>query len=103
IERIRERMESPVAQPPGIILEVIQLTMEYRSRRSFVGIGDLAVGYLSGGVEHLEGQLNKVNDEANEVFDTLLEETPEVTREMFQFPNWEPFKPYTEEDYEELE
>ncbi len=93
----------PVPQPPGRSLEVIDFTVEYGSRRSFDGIGDVAVGYLSGGVEDLEGELNKVNDEANEVFDTLLEETPEVTREMFQFPNWEPFKPYTEEDYEELE
>lgn len=90
----------PVPQPAGKSLDTIDFMVEYGARRSFDGIGDVAVGYLAGGVEDLEAELNKLDEEANDVFDNLLEETPEVSRELYQFPDWEPFTPYTQENYE---
>ncbi|MBO0996080.1 ABC transporter substrate-binding protein [Bacillus sp. SD088] len=92
-----------VPDPTERSLETIDFKREYTSQLSFSDIGEIAVGYLTGEVKDLESELNKVNTEANETFDKLLEETPDVTRELYQFPNWEPLTPYTKEDYEALE
>lgn len=93
----------PVPKPEGRSLETIDFIMEYDELRGFEGIGNVAIGYLAGNIDDLELEINELNDQANEAFDSILEESPNVSRELFQFPNWEPFTPYMEEDYKELE
>ncbi|MCJ7842113.1 sugar ABC transporter substrate-binding protein [Lederbergia sp. NSJ-179] len=91
-----------VPDPTERSLKTIDFKSEYTSQLSFSDVGEIAVGYLAGEVKDLKSELDKMNAEANKTFDKLLEDTPEVTRELYQFPNWEPFTPYTKEDYETL-
>lgn len=92
----------PVPKPTERSLEVVEFETEFYNRLGWNDIGDVAVGYMSGGIKDIESELNKLDKEANKVFDETLEEYGDLSRDIFQYPNWEPFTPYTEEDYKEL-
>lgn len=93
----------PIPKPAERSLEVIEFERRYNELLSLDSIGDLTIGYLSGEVDDVGEELEKMDEEANKIFDELLEESDKVSRKLYQFPNWEPYTPYLEEDYEELE
>src|SRR5690625_3217417 len=91
----------PIPKPEQVNLETIQFNKDFTSALENTSIGDAVVGYLSGAVDNIEEELKKLDQEAKDEFSKLLEENSQVSREDFIFPNWEPFTPFTEEDYEE--
>lgn len=62
--------------------------------------GEILMGYLTGQVSDLEGELESYESAYNKAFDDALEAHESVTREDFQFPDWVPYEPYTEEDHQ---
>lgn len=96
-EKILELMTKraiPVPKPTEKTLDVVDFETEFYGRLGWNDIGDVAVGYMAGGIDDIESELNKLNDEANDVFQRVLEEFPDVSKETYQFPDWEPFSPY---------
>jgi len=67
-------------------------------------IGEVTLGYLSGEIKDLDGELNEIDQQANNLFKETLkkEKYKELSPDLFKFSNWEPFTDYTDEDYEEL-
>ncbi|MCC2248634.1 extracellular solute-binding protein [Virgibacillus sp. AGTR] len=64
--------------------------------------GSILMGYLTGQVEDLQGALTDFTDDYNAAFTKAIQENENVSREDFQFPNWVPYEPYTEKEYQEL-
>ncbi|MBM7677744.1 ABC transporter substrate-binding protein [Gracilibacillus alcaliphilus] len=84
----------PVPKPTERTLEIVDFETELFSRLGWNDIGEVAVGYMTESIDDIEVELNNLNEEANEVFNELLEEFSDVSKETYQFPDWEPFTPY---------
>ncbi|MDQ0207327.1 ABC transporter substrate-binding protein [Alkalicoccobacillus murimartini] len=103
IQELMQQLAIPIPNPVQRNLEVIEFQRDNSSRLDFTGVGEPVVGYLTGAVPDIKSELEKMETTANEVFEDTLADHPEVSAEEFVFPNWEPFTPYTLDDYEELE
>lgn len=92
----------PSPKPGQVNFDTIQFDRDFNSALDIGGVGDAIIGYLSGNVANIEAELEKMDEEAKELFTKMLEEDENVSREDFIFQNWVPFEPYIEADYEEL-
>ncbi|MFK3935944.1 ABC transporter substrate-binding protein [Alkalihalobacillus sp. NPDC078783] len=102
-KQLMEQLAIPVPNPVQRNLETIEFQRDNNARLEFTGVGEPVVGYLSGAIPDIKEQLEKMDETANQVFEETLEDYPEVSIDDFIFQNWEPFTPYTLDDYEELE
>ncbi|GAF63493.1 ABC transporter substrate-binding protein [Bacillus sp. TS-2] len=91
----------PIPRPVQVNLDTIEFQRQYNNTLEFQGVGDAVVGYIGGQIDDLESTLEQRDQTAKQNFTNLLEESSNVTKEDFTFPNWVPFEPYTLEDYEE--
>lgn len=103
ITKLQEELAITIPKPEQRNLETIEFQRDVSARREFTGVGEPVVGYLSGAIPDIEAQLKDMDATAIEVFEATLEDHPDVSKDDFIFPNWEPFTPYTLDDYEELE
>jgi len=93
----------PVPEPTERSRDTIEFEIDFENQMANHSMEQIIVGYLTEEIDDIESVLSEADQEAKEIFEDLLEEYEDVTREYFQFPNWEPFTPYSTEDYEELE
>lgn len=103
MDELMSEYSLPVPEPTERSLETIDFIIDFNNQMANYSMQQIIVGYLTGEIDDVESILTEADQKAKEVFDTLLDEYEDVSREYFQFPNWEPFTPYTEEYYEELE
>jgi multiple sugar transport system substrate-binding protein len=70
-------------------------------------IGEIVQMYLMGKENDIDGALKSYNEKMNsglkEAIDKLKQSGVEVSHNDFVFPNWDPYKDYTPEDYKVLE
>jgi multiple sugar transport system substrate-binding protein len=66
------------------------------------GIGNLFQGLISGGLDDYESALTTLSDQLTEEWKRAAQETG-IDFSVFEFPNWDPMKAYTAEDYNELQ
>lgn len=92
-----------VPRPEQRDLEIIEFNKDLTAALGVDDIGDMVVGYLTGGVTDIEAELQDLEERAIVSFNDLLNKYSNIEKEYFEYPNWEPFTPYELEDYEELE
>lgn len=103
IVALMEELAIPVPKPAQDNLNTVEFERSYNDSLGFAGIGDPVVGYLAGAVDDIEAEIEELDEQAQGTFETTLEEYPDVSSDDYKFPNWEPFTPYTLDDYEELD
>lgn len=102
IGELEEQLSIPVPKPGELNPATIQFDRDYKSKLEVGGIGDAIVGYMTGNIDDIEGELKKLDQAMNDAFLETLEENPDVSQEDYIYPNWEPFVPYTLDKYAEL-
>lgn len=98
---LSEEQGVTVPQPAEIDIDAQNFLEDYASKLSEDEVGSPAVGYMTGEVKDIDEELQKMDQEAKETFDETLEDYPDISEDMFKFPNWEPFEPFEDEDYED--
>lgn len=102
ILELENELVIPVPRPAELNPEVVEFNRAYRNKLDVGGIGDTVVGYITGNIEDLEGEIEQIDQDMKDAFMETLDEFPEVSQEDYIYPNWEPFEPYTVDMYEEL-
>lgn len=100
IQNIFSEMSIQVPSPVSVNPNALEVQLEHRKNTPDLNPGQVLMGYLTGQVEDLEKTLQDYSDDYNKAFDDALEANDGISREDFQFPNWVPYEPYTEEDYD---
>lgn len=69
-------------------------------------IGTITQGVLAGEVKDISKALTKLSDDSNQALDEAIDaarkQGAEISREDWVFPNWDPNRDYTIDDYDEL-
>lgn len=93
--------ETSITTPNAVVVnpKAMEVQLEVRKNAPDLNPGQILMGYLTGQVKDLEGTLKKYNDDYNKAFDDALDSVEGISREDFQFSNWVPYEPYTQEDY----
>ncbi|MBP3951898.1 ABC transporter substrate-binding protein [Bacillus suaedae] len=102
ISELQEQLVIPVPKPGELNPATIQFERDVAAKLEVAGIGDAIVGYLTGNIDDLEAELEKLDQSYKDAFFETLEENSDVSQEDYIFPNWEPFVPFTNDMYEEL-
>ncbi|UOQ48351.1 sugar ABC transporter substrate-binding protein [Gracilibacillus caseinilyticus] len=76
--------------------DTIGFIQDYQGGLSY-STGSILAGYLQGEVSDPSAELEKAQEEAQNVFDENLEKYENVNQSDFVFDDWVPFEPYTTE------
>ncbi|MGP4038584.1 ABC transporter substrate-binding protein [Gracilibacillus sp. D59] len=102
IMELENELAIPVPKPAEFNPKVVEFNKAYRNKLEVGGIGDAVVGYITGNIDDLEAEIEKIDQDMKDAFFETLEEFPEVSQDDYIYPNWEPFEPYTVDKYDEL-
>lgn len=102
INELMQQLAIPVPNPIQRNQNIVEFNKDFDSKLDFAGVGEPVVGYMTGVLPDIRTELETMDERAKEAFEQTLEEHPDVTQEDFMFENWEPFTPYTAEDYDHL-
>ncbi|MBM7571856.1 ABC transporter substrate-binding protein [Aquibacillus albus] len=102
ILELENELSIPVPKPEEFNPAVVEFNRDWRGKLEVGGIGDAIVGYLTGNIDDLEGEIGKIDQAMKDAFYETLEENPDVSQDDYIYPNWVPFEPYTVDMYDEL-
>ncbi|SFL45037.1 carbohydrate ABC transporter substrate-binding protein, CUT1 family [Gracilibacillus orientalis] len=102
IMELENELAIPVPKPAEFNPEVVEFNKAYRNKLEVGGIGDVVVGYITGNINDLEAEIEKIDQDMKDAFLETLDEFPEVSQDDYIYPNWEPLAPYTIDKYDEL-
>ncbi|MFD1674561.1 ABC transporter substrate-binding protein [Alicyclobacillus fodiniaquatilis] len=106
VSQILNDLESTSVALPNVYQRnsaTINVMEQFDSSEPTQNIGTILQGYLTGQVKDVTSSLQKLTSQYNQLLAKSIQQSNgKVTEKDFQFPNWVPFKSYTNSDYTKL-
>lgn len=105
-QKIQDETFILAPQPYNRNKSAIRVNTELNSKKPKESIGAILEGYLAGQLDDAKSMLDQLTSEYNKTFAEAIEkvegEGEDISLSDYQFPNWTPFEPYSQEKYDEL-